>query len=79
MNNLGAQAASAELLVFLNDDVTPLRPEWLDVMAGHLLRPEIGIAGGCCGIRRERFSMRVLCWECKMVLGIRDAVPIVRI
>ena len=45
MNNLGAQAASSELLVFLNDDVTPLRPKWLDVMAGHLERPEIGVVG----------------------------------
>jgi GT2 family glycosyltransferase len=45
MNNLGAEAASSELLVFLNDDVTPLRPEWLDVMAGQLLRPEIGVVG----------------------------------
>ena len=45
MNNLGAQAASSGLLVFLNDDVTPLSPEWLDVMASHLLRPEIGVVG----------------------------------
>jgi O-antigen biosynthesis protein len=46
MNNLGAQAAGSELLVFLNDDVTPIRPDWLEVMAAHLLRPEIGAVGG---------------------------------
>ena len=46
MNNLGAQAAGSKLLVFLNDDVTPLRPDWLEAVAAHLLRPEIGVVGG---------------------------------
>ena len=46
MSNLGAQGAGAGLLVFLNDDVTPLRPDWLEVMAAHLERPEIGVVGG---------------------------------
>jgi GT2 family glycosyltransferase len=46
MNNLGAQAAGSELLLFINDDVSPLRPDWLDVIAAHLERPEIGVVGG---------------------------------
>lgn len=46
MNNLGARAASSRLLVFLNDDVSPLRADWLEVMAAHLERPEVGIVGG---------------------------------
>jgi GT2 family glycosyltransferase len=46
MSNFGAQAAGSELLVFINDDVTPVRPEWLEVIAGHLARPEIGVVGG---------------------------------
>jgi O-antigen biosynthesis protein len=45
MNNLGAQAAGSELLVFINDDVTPIRPEWLDVIAAHLERPKVGVVG----------------------------------
>lgn len=46
MNNLGAQAAGSELLVFINDDVTPIQRQWLDVMVSHLERAEIGVVGG---------------------------------
>ncbi|MEO8028127.1 MAG: glycosyltransferase, partial [Bryobacteraceae bacterium] len=46
MSNLGAEAATSELLVFINDDVTPVRPEWLEVLTAYLARPEIGIVGG---------------------------------
>jgi len=45
MNNLGANAASGDWLVFLNDDVTPLHREWLTELARHVARPEVGIAG----------------------------------
>lgn len=45
MNNLGAQAAGGDWLVFLNDDVTPLDREWLTELARHVARPEVGIAG----------------------------------
>jgi len=68
MNNLGAQAATSELLVFLNDDVTPLRPEWLDVMAAHLLRPEIGVVGG-----RLLYPSGAI-QHAGLVLGIQDGV-----
>jgi O-antigen biosynthesis protein len=46
MNNLGAEAAGSEFLVFLDDGVTPIDPEWLDVMVAHLSRREIGVVGG---------------------------------
>ncbi len=45
MNNLGAQAAGGDWLVFLNDDVTPLDRGWLTELARHVARPEVGIAG----------------------------------
>jgi GT2 family glycosyltransferase len=45
MNNKGAAAASGEILLFLNDDVQPLAPDWLEWLAGHAQRPEIGAAG----------------------------------
>ncbi|MGH9666276.1 MAG: glycosyltransferase, partial [Bryobacteraceae bacterium] len=45
MNNLGVAAATGDVLVFLNDDVTPLTPEWLELLLGHLQRPEVGVAG----------------------------------
>jgi GT2 family glycosyltransferase len=45
MNNLGADAATGDVLVFLNDDTEPLDPAWLDRLVGHVGRPGVGIAG----------------------------------
>lgn len=45
MNNLGAEAATGEILLFLNDDTAPLSAEWLSTLVAHLERPEIGVAG----------------------------------
>jgi len=45
MNNLGARHASGEVLVFLNDDVIPLDPGWLEALVAQAERPEIGVAG----------------------------------
>jgi GT2 family glycosyltransferase len=45
MNNLGAEAADGEILVFLNDDVEPLDPAWLYKLAAQAQRPEVGIVG----------------------------------
>lgn len=45
MNNLGAEAASGEILVFLNDDVEPLNPSWLYRLAAQAQRPDVGVAG----------------------------------
>ncbi len=45
MCNQGAGEARGELLVFVNDDVTPRSPGWLGYLAAHALRREIGAAG----------------------------------
>ncbi|MCW5976745.1 MAG: glycosyltransferase [Bryobacteraceae bacterium] len=45
MNNRGAAEAAGEVLVFLNDDVTPLSSDWLSALAGQAFRPEVGVAG----------------------------------
>ncbi len=45
MNNAAAGAAEGDVLVFLNDDVLPLAPEWLEAMAGQAMRPEVGAVG----------------------------------
>jgi O-antigen biosynthesis protein len=45
MNNLGARRATGEVLVFLNDDVEPLKPQWLAELLSHARRPEVGIVG----------------------------------
>ena len=45
MNNLGARRATGNVLVFLNDDVEPLEPEWLSELLAHAHRPGIGVVG----------------------------------
>jgi O-antigen biosynthesis protein len=45
MNEIGAQAAKGSLLVFLNDDVYPITPNWLDQMAAQALRDDVGPVG----------------------------------
>jgi ADP-heptose:LPS heptosyltransferase/GT2 family glycosyltransferase len=44
-NNLAAAEARGEYLVFLNDDIEIISPNWLNVLLSHMARPEVGIAG----------------------------------
>jgi ADP-heptose:LPS heptosyltransferase/GT2 family glycosyltransferase len=46
-NNLGAShaAADSDYLLFLNDDVEVIDPEWLEAMLEHAQRPEVGVVG----------------------------------
>lgn len=43
--NLGALAASGDLLCFLNDDVSPVTEDWLMEMVGLIQDPEVGMVG----------------------------------
>ena len=45
MNNLGAQHATGDVLVFLNDDVEPLEPEWLTALLAQANRPGVAAVG----------------------------------
>jgi ADP-heptose:LPS heptosyltransferase/GT2 family glycosyltransferase len=44
-NNSGVRHAKGEFLLFLNDDIEVLQPEWLDAMLEHARRPEVAIVG----------------------------------
>lgn len=44
-NNLGAEAASGELLVFLNNDTEVITEDWLQHLAYYVEQPEVGAAG----------------------------------
>jgi len=44
-NNLGAEVATGEYLLFLNDDIEAIQPDWLDVMLEHMQRPEVAVVG----------------------------------
>jgi GT2 family glycosyltransferase len=45
MNNLGAKQATGDVLIFMNDDVTPLDSEWLTLMLAQANRDEVGAVG----------------------------------
>lgn len=45
VNNFGAAHARGELLLFMNNDVESLHPDWLEALATHAVRPEIGAVG----------------------------------
>jgi hypothetical protein len=45
MNNLGARTARGEILLFMNDDVEPLTPDWLERMVAQACREEVGAVG----------------------------------
>jgi ADP-heptose:LPS heptosyltransferase/GT2 family glycosyltransferase len=44
-NNLAAREAHGEFLLFLNDDIEIVEPEWLDLLLQQAERPEIGVVG----------------------------------
>jgi hypothetical protein len=46
MNALGVAHSSRPTIVFLNDDVEPIAPAWLDALTGTLRKNTVGIAGG---------------------------------
>lgn len=45
LNNFAVQHAQGEVLLFLNNDVQVIDKEWLSLLLGHALRPEIGLVG----------------------------------
>ena len=44
-NNQAAARARAEYLLFLNDDIEVIEPDWLDALVEHAQRPEVGVVG----------------------------------
>jgi glycosyltransferase involved in cell wall biosynthesis len=45
MNAQGVQESTGEVLCFLNDDVFPSSPDWLEIMLAQATRPEVGVVG----------------------------------
>lgn len=44
-NNFAATEAKGDVLLFLNNDVQAINPDWLERMVEHALRPEVGAVG----------------------------------
>lgn len=45
INNFAVRQAEGDMLCLLNDDTEVISPDWLEEMAGHLLRPAVGVVG----------------------------------
>ena len=45
MCNMGAEKATGEYLLFLNDDIEIMQPDWLDIMAGQASMKHTGAVG----------------------------------
>jgi GT2 family glycosyltransferase len=45
MCNLAAEAATADVLVLLNNDTEVIAPDWLKEFVGQLARPKVGVVG----------------------------------
>jgi len=45
MNNLAAASAAGEVLLFLNNDVEPLGPWWMNELVAQAVRPGVGAVG----------------------------------
>jgi GT2 family glycosyltransferase len=45
LNNQAAKKVKGKLLLFLNNDICLISPDWLDEMAGQAVRPDIGAVG----------------------------------
>lgn len=45
INNLAASRAPGPLLCFLNNDTEVITPDWLEEMAGHAMRQDVGAVG----------------------------------
>lgn len=45
INNYGVSLAKGQYIVFLNNDIEVIAPDWMEEMLGHCQRPEVGAVG----------------------------------
>ncbi len=45
LNNIGVQHSHGELLLFLNDDIEIIQPDWLEALVEQALRDDVGTVG----------------------------------
>jgi GT2 family glycosyltransferase len=67
LSNSGARIARGDVLLFLNNDVEPLGPGWLSVLATHALREDVGAVGARLLYPDRRLQ------HCGIVVGLNGA------
>ena len=45
LNNIGARESTGDVLLFLNNDIDVISPDWLETLASHCLLPDVGTVG----------------------------------
>jgi GT2 family glycosyltransferase len=55
-NNHGVLHADGEVICMMNDDVEPMRADWLQGMVGHLGDPNVGVVGAKLYYRNNRIQ-----------------------
>mgnify|MGYP005813042883 CR=1 FL=1 len=45
LNNAAAHRSTGDVLLFVNDDVEVIAPEWIEAMLEHAQRPDVGVVG----------------------------------
>lgn len=45
LNNWAVERVDSEWVLFLNNDITVIKPDWLSAMVEHIQRPEVGAVG----------------------------------
>lgn len=81
MCNRGARAASGEYLLFLNDDVEMIQPDWLERMLGHAQQSHVGAVGAKLYYPLTTKIQHVGCANLKQegpvhnLMGLDDACP----
>lgn len=58
INNFGVKEAKGEYLLFLNNDMEIITPDFMEKMVSNLQRPQIGAVGAKLYYRTTRCSMR---------------------
>lgn len=46
LNNIGATHCRGDVLIFLNNDIEILSPDWINYLAGYSILPDVGTVGG---------------------------------
>ncbi len=66
INNFAVPKAKGDVLVFMNNDIEVISPDWLEVMVGNAVRPDIGAVGAMLYYPNDTIQ------HAGIILGLRE-------